>query len=293
MQQAAGLLRGGGALQVHAVGHPFGQVRAVVPGRSGDRDAFFFQMAARDRIRHLRDPGLERAVAAVLGQRLVHAQEGLLAQLAGVVGVAHHALDHMPAQALVVAHQALERPRLAGQHRGHQAPVGGDGLAGIDGNGGIAHGPWDTPGGAAVARPRAGRPVNCCNRRSRGRIPGRQDPSRPSRQATAMQFESFIPIVLFICILLAIRSVVEARTRRQMVQSHGSEEMLRALIEGEEARRREASLRWGVILLALAIGFGLIEALPWQEPSPGLFAILLAAAGLGNLAAYYLSRRAK
>ena len=108
-----------------------------------------------------------------------------------------------------------------------------------------------------------------------------------------MQLESFIPIVLFICILLAIRSVVEARTRRQMVQSHGSEEMLRALIEGEEARRREASLRWGVILLALAIGFGLIEALPWQEPSPGLFAILLAAAGLGNLAAYYLSRRAK
>jgi fatty acid desaturase len=108
-----------------------------------------------------------------------------------------------------------------------------------------------------------------------------------------MQFESFIPIVLFICILLAIKSVVEARTRRQMVQSNGSEEMLRALIESEETRRRQASLRWGVILLALAVGFGLIEALSWQEPSPGLFAILLAAAGLGNLAAYYLSRHAK
>jgi hypothetical protein len=30
-----------------------------------------------------------------------------------------------------------------------------------------------------------------------------------------------------------------------------------------------------------------------NEPSPGLFAILLAATGIGNLAAYVLSRQAK
>jgi len=108
-----------------------------------------------------------------------------------------------------------------------------------------------------------------------------------------MQFEFLIPIVLFICILLAIRAVVEARARRQMVQYHGSEEMLRTILEGEETRRREASLRWGVILLALAAGFGLVEALSWDEASPGVFAVLLAATGVGNLAAYYLARRAR
>ncbi|MDH5831579.1 hypothetical protein QFW80_13735 [Luteimonas sp. M1R5S18] len=108
-----------------------------------------------------------------------------------------------------------------------------------------------------------------------------------------MNLEVFIPITLFICVYLAIKAVVDARARKQMLQSNGSEDMLRTLIEGEETRRRQASLRWGVILVALALGFGLVEAFDWTEASPGLFAILLAATGLGNLAAYYIARRAK
>ena len=108
-----------------------------------------------------------------------------------------------------------------------------------------------------------------------------------------MSFEFLIPIVLFVCIFLSIKAVIDARARRQMVQSHGSEEMLRTLLDGEEVRRRQASLRWGVILVALAVGFALLEAFDWKEPSPALFAVLLAATGVGNLAAYYLARQAK
>ena len=108
-----------------------------------------------------------------------------------------------------------------------------------------------------------------------------------------MSLEALIPITLFVCIFLSIKAVIDARARRQMVQSHGSEEMLRTLLEGEEVRRRQSSLRWGVILVALAVGFGLLEAFDWQDASPGLFAVLLGATGLGNLAAYYLARKAK
>lgn len=108
-----------------------------------------------------------------------------------------------------------------------------------------------------------------------------------------MDITVFIPITLFVCIYLAIKAVVDARARKHLVQSHGSEEMLRTLLDGEETRRRQASLRWGVILIALAVGFGLLEAFSWEDASPGLFAILLAATGAGNLAAYYLVRRAK
>ena len=108
-----------------------------------------------------------------------------------------------------------------------------------------------------------------------------------------MSLEALIPITLFVCIFLSIKAVIDARARRQMVQSHGSEEMLRTILEGEELRRRQSSRRWGVILLALAIGFGLLEAFDWQDASPGLFAVLLGATGLGNLAAYYLARKAK
>ena len=108
-----------------------------------------------------------------------------------------------------------------------------------------------------------------------------------------MDLTNLIPISLFVVIYLSIKAVVDARTRRIMVQSNGSEEMLRSILDGEETRRRQASLRWGTILVALAIGFGLIEAFGWNQASPGVFAILLGATGLGNLAAYFLARNTK
>ena len=108
-----------------------------------------------------------------------------------------------------------------------------------------------------------------------------------------MQLEALIPISLFVCIYLAIKAVVDARARKQMLQSNGSEGMLRTLIEGEEVRRRQGSLRWGVILVALAIGFAVLEGVDWKDPSPLMFAILLGATGLGNLAAYGVTRRLK
>lgn len=106
-----------------------------------------------------------------------------------------------------------------------------------------------------------------------------------------MDIAVFIPITLFVCIYLAIKAVVDARARKHLVQSHGSEDMLRTLLEGEESRRRHASLRWGVILVALAAGFAVLHGVDWTEPSPLMFAILLGATGLGNLVAYALTRR--
>ena len=55
-----------------------------------------------------------------------------------------------------------------------------------------------------------------------------------------MDFAVFIPIVLFACIYLSIKAVVDARTRRQMVASNGSEAMVRSILEGEEAH-----MSWG------------------------------------------------
>ena len=60
---------------------------------------------------------------------------------------------------------------------------------------------------------------------------------------------------------------------------------------GEDLRQKHSSLRWGVILVSIAIGFGLIEAGGWQEITPGVVAVLAGATGLGNLAYYFLSRR--
>ena len=106
-----------------------------------------------------------------------------------------------------------------------------------------------------------------------------------------MNFEILIPITLFICIVYAIKAVVDARVRAKLIASNGSEELVRSMLLGEEQQRRHASLRWGIVLFTLAVGFFVIEAFGWTEVTPGVIGVLLAATGLGNLAFYMTSRR--
>lgn len=106
-----------------------------------------------------------------------------------------------------------------------------------------------------------------------------------------MDFDILVPISLFVSITYAIKAVVDARVRRRMVESGGSQELISSVLRDEELRRRHASLRWGVVLVSLAIGFGLIQWFGWQTVTPGLIAVLAAATGLGNLVFFVISRR--
>ena len=106
-----------------------------------------------------------------------------------------------------------------------------------------------------------------------------------------MNLDILIPITLFVCITYAIKAVVDARVRRQMVAVGGSEELVRSVLQGDALRRRHASLHWGVVLVALGLGFGLIQASGWRELNPGMIAVLAGATGLGNLVFYAIARR--
>ncbi len=106
-----------------------------------------------------------------------------------------------------------------------------------------------------------------------------------------MNFELLIPISLFAAIAFSIKAVVDARVRKQLVSSNGAPDLVRSILEGDETNRRLSSLRWGITLVALALGFGIVEAAGWQDITPGVIAVLLGATGLGNLAFYALSRR--
>lgn len=106
-----------------------------------------------------------------------------------------------------------------------------------------------------------------------------------------MNLEVLIPIALFVCIAYAIKAVVDARVRSKLIASNGSEDLVRSMLMGEEQQRRHASLRWGIVLLSLAIGFVMIEAFGWDEVTPGVIGVLLGVTGLGNLAFYLTSRR--
>lgn len=99
-----------------------------------------------------------------------------------------------------------------------------------------------------------------------------------------------IPITLFLCITYAIKALLDARTRAKLIAANGSEEMVRALMQNEEQQHRHTSLRWGIVLMALAAGFGLIEFFGWDDVTPGAIAVLLGATGIGNLAFYSIAR---
>jgi len=105
-----------------------------------------------------------------------------------------------------------------------------------------------------------------------------------------MNSGNLIPIVLFVCITYAIKAVIDARMRSKLIASNGSSDMIRALVQNEEQQNRYASLRWGIVLTSLAIGFGLIEWFGWDEITPGAVAVLLGATGVGNLAFYSIAR---
>ncbi|MEO8061567.1 MAG: DUF6249 domain-containing protein [Pseudomonadota bacterium] len=101
-----------------------------------------------------------------------------------------------------------------------------------------------------------------------------------------------LPITLIFGIVYAIRVVVEARTRRQLLlAADGSTELANALLRDQERQRRLSSLRWGIVLIALAFGFGLIHWLDWKEVSPGLVAVLAGATGIGHLVFYFVNDR--
>ena len=106
-----------------------------------------------------------------------------------------------------------------------------------------------------------------------------------------MQFELLIPITFFIAVAYVIKVIVDARTRRALIGANGSEELVRSIMAGEDVRQKHSSLRWGVTLLAIGVGFGLIEAGGWDHVTPGVIAVLAGATGLGNLAYYFLTRR--
>ena len=134
----------------------------------------------------------------------------------------------------------------------------------------------DTPGKASVA--------------TAGAIDVSIAASHPNDEETAVS-SPIVPLGLFACATYAFKIVVDARTRYVMLKAAGSDELLRSVLLGEEQQRRLDSLRWGLILLALGIGFGVIEALGRTEITPGSIAILAGATGLGNIAFFAISRR--
>ena len=106
-----------------------------------------------------------------------------------------------------------------------------------------------------------------------------------------MDFGNFIPIVLFICVTLAIKFIVDARVRRRMAETHASEDLIKAMLMADEHSRQMSAFKWGIVLVSLGLAFGLIDWLNLNADSPGTWGLLLGFAGAGLLGFHALNKR--
>lgn len=100
-----------------------------------------------------------------------------------------------------------------------------------------------------------------------------------------------VPMTLFLSITYVIKLLIDARMRILLLRAGNADGLLQSLLQNEEVQRRHASLRSGISLLALGVGFGVIQLLGWTDITPGAAGVLVGALGLGNLCYYGLSRR--
>jgi len=96
----------------------------------------------------------------------------------------------------------------------------------------------------------------------------------------------------FASVTFIVKTLVDARVRWKMLRTEvESAQLVRAVLEADEHRRRTGSLRWGIVLTALAVAFGAIQAIGWTEINAGVIALLAGATGLGNLLAFAACQR--
>jgi hypothetical protein len=108
-----------------------------------------------------------------------------------------------------------------------------------------------------------------------------------------MDFAYMIPISLFVCIVVAIKVVVDARWRKRLVETNPSEELMKSVMLADEASRRLSALKWGLVLTLVGVAFGIIDGINLSSDSPGAWGILFAASGIGLLAYHAIANKVR
>ncbi|MFA6985859.1 MAG: hypothetical protein WC213_06600, partial [Arenimonas sp.] len=100
-------------------------------------------------------------------------------------------------------------------------------------------------------------------------------------------------ITAFICIVMAIKIVVENRLRRRLAETNASEDLIKSMLLADEQSRRLSALKWGLVMTLLGLAFGLIIALQLDSDNPGTWGLLIGAAGVGMLAYHGIVNRVR
>lgn len=108
-----------------------------------------------------------------------------------------------------------------------------------------------------------------------------------------MDFALLVPIVAFICVVVAIKVIVETRLRARLAETNASQDLVKSMLAADEQSRRLSALKWGLVLTLIGLAFGLISAFNLDSQDPGTWGLLIAAAGVGMLAYHGIANRVR
>ena len=108
-----------------------------------------------------------------------------------------------------------------------------------------------------------------------------------------MEFGLLVPITAFICVVMAIKVIVEARLRGRLADTNASQDLIKSMLVADEQARRLSALKWGLVLTLVGVSFGLISALKLDSQDPGTWGLLIGAAGVGMLAYHAIANRVR
>jgi hypothetical protein len=106
-----------------------------------------------------------------------------------------------------------------------------------------------------------------------------------------MDFAVFIPIILFICIVAAIKVIVDGRLRRRLAETNASEDLVKAMLLADEQNRRLGALKWGMVLTLVGAAFFAQQLLRLGPEDPATYGLLFIASGIGLLGYHFLASK--
>ena len=127
------------------------------------------------------------------------------------------------------------------------------------------------------------------------RMVARRARRHPGRRTVEADMDNLVPISLFFAMayggVAVVRLVTDTYTRRQIIRQGLPPEHAKQLLSARTPTDGDGLVTWGVLLLALAAAFIILQFLPFRENDPFSIGLVLGCGGLGLLAARMLHRR--
>ena len=107
--------------------------------------------------------------------------------------------------------------------------------------------------------------------------------------------EDLIPMTLFVTLFGMIgyvtRVISDNRVKRELVSMNADKETIDYLFLRAPEQSYENNLKWGIVIVAIGVAFGLMEVLGLNAEQPMTYALLFVFSGGGLLGFYALKAK--